>query len=140
MTDDVRGTPRGLDILAFGAHPDDVEIGAAGTLLRAGRGGASTGIITLTRGEMSTRGTLAARAAEFDAAAAILGLAHHEMLSLPDGRLSADEASKDAVLREIREHGGLEVMEGHAMMDHVHLCLSERDRSDEGETGDLSSP
>ena len=92
------------DILAFGAHPDDVELAASGTLLRAARGGASTGIITLTRGEMGTRGTLEARSAEFDAASAIMGLSHHEMLSLPDGRLAVDELAREAVVREIREH------------------------------------
>ena len=93
-----------VDILAFGAHPDDVELAAAGTLVRAARAGARTGIITLTRGEMGTRGSLAARAAEFDAASAVLGLTHHEMLDLPDGRLSADDESKTAIVREIREH------------------------------------
>jgi bacillithiol biosynthesis deacetylase BshB1 len=93
-----------VDILAFGAHPDDVELGAAGTLVRAAREGRTTGIITLTRGEMSTRGTVAARVVEFDAASAVLGLSHHEMLSLPDGRLTADDDSRTAVIREIREH------------------------------------
>jgi bacillithiol biosynthesis deacetylase BshB1 len=101
MTTEMRGE---VDILAFGAHPDDVELAAAGTLVRAAREGKTTGIITLTRGEMSTRGTIAARAAEFDAAGAVLGLSHHEMLSLPDGRLTVDDASKEAVIREIREH------------------------------------
>ena len=57
-----------LDILAFGAHPDDVELAASGTLIRAARRGAKTGVISLTRGETGTRGTPAARAAEFDAA------------------------------------------------------------------------
>ena len=93
-----------VDILAFGAHPDDVELGACGTLIRAARAGAKTGVITLTRGEMGTRGTPAARAAEFDAASAVMGTAHHEMLSLPDGRLQADDPSREAVIREIREH------------------------------------
>jgi N-acetylglucosamine malate deacetylase 1 len=93
-----------VDILAFGAHPDDAELAASGTLIRAARAGASTGVITLTRGEMGSRGTPAARAAEFNAAAAVLGLSHHEMLCLPDGRLSSDDASREAVVREIREH------------------------------------
>jgi N-acetylglucosamine malate deacetylase 1 len=93
-----------LDILAFGAHPDDVELAASGTLIKAGRGGARTGVISLTRGEMGTRGTLSARAAEFDAASLSMGLSHHEMLSLPDGRLTVDEGSREAVVREIREH------------------------------------
>ena len=99
-----RTTAVTVDILAFGAHPDDVELGAGGTLIRAARAGAKTGVITLTRGEMGTRGTPAARAAEFDAASAVMGAAHHEMLSLPDGRLQADDPSRDAVIREIREH------------------------------------
>ena len=93
-----------IDILAFGAHPDDVELAASGTLVRAERGGATTGVITLTRGEMGTRGNLRTRAAEFDAASAIMGLSHHEMLALPDGRLAADENSRDLLVREIREH------------------------------------
>jgi bacillithiol biosynthesis deacetylase BshB1 len=93
-----------VDILAFGAHPDDVELAASGTLIRAARAGAKTAVISLTRGEMGTRGTMEARAAEFDAASAVMGLAHHEMLSLPDGRLRADEESREAVIREIREH------------------------------------
>ncbi len=93
-----------VDILAFGAHPDDVELAASGTLLRAARAGARTGIISLTRGEMGTRGTPETRAAEFDAASRAMGLSHHEMLSLPDGGLAPDEASREAVIREIREH------------------------------------
>ena len=92
------------DILAFGAHPDDVELVAGGTLLKAARAGSATGVITLTRGETGTRGSLETRAAEFDAASRLMGLAHHEMLSLPDGRLTADEESRLAVVREIREH------------------------------------
>jgi len=92
------------DILAFGAHPDDVELAAGGTLLKAARAGSATGVITLTRGETGTRGSLEERAAEFNAASRLMGLAHHEMLSLPDGRLAADEESRLAVVREIREH------------------------------------
>jgi bacillithiol biosynthesis deacetylase BshB1 len=92
------------DILAFGAHPDDVELAAGGALLKAGRAGSATGVITLTRGEMGTRGSLETRAAEFDAASRLMGLAHHEMLSLPDGRLAVDQESRLAIVREIREH------------------------------------
>jgi bacillithiol biosynthesis deacetylase BshB1 len=97
-------SPSPVDILAFGAHPDDVELAASGTLIRAARAGAKTCVISLTRGEMGTRGTLAMRAAEFDAAAALMGVTHHEMLALPDGRMSVDETSREAVIRKIREH------------------------------------
>lgn len=92
-----------IDLLAFGAHPDDAELGAGGTLIRAARAGSSTGIVTLTRGEMGSRGGVAERAAEFDAAAAALGLAHHAMLDLPDGRLASDERSREAVVRVLRD-------------------------------------
>jgi N-acetylglucosamine malate deacetylase 1 len=91
------------DILAFGAHPDDVELAVAGTLITAARGGAATAVVTLTRGEMGTRGTVEKRAAEFDRASAVMGVAAHRMLALPDGRLSSDDASREAVVREIRE-------------------------------------
>ena len=93
-----------LDILAFGAHPDDVELAAAGTLIKAARGGRATGVISLTRGEMGTRGTVETRAREFAAAGELMGVRHHEMLSLPDGRLCPDEQARAAVVREIREH------------------------------------
>lgn len=93
-----------VDILAFGAHPDDVELAASGTLIKAARAGARTGVVSLTRGEMGTRGTPATRAAEFDAAAALMGLSHHEMLTLPDGHLAVSDATREAVVREIREH------------------------------------
>jgi bacillithiol biosynthesis deacetylase BshB1 len=93
-----------VDILAFGAHPDDVELAASGTLIRAARAGARTAVITLTRGEMGSRGTLETRAAEFEAAGKVMGLAQGEMLTLPDGRLTADEASRLVVVRKIREH------------------------------------
>jgi bacillithiol biosynthesis deacetylase BshB1 len=93
-----------VDILAFGAHPDDVELAASGTLIKAARRGTATAVISLTRGEMGTRGTTETRAAEFAASSELMGLAHHEMLSLPDGRLYVDDASREAVVREIREH------------------------------------
>jgi bacillithiol biosynthesis deacetylase BshB1 len=92
-----------IDLLAFGAHPDDAELGAAGTLIRAAQSGSRTGIVTLTRGEMGSRGSVAERAAEFDAAAAAMGLAHHAMLDLPDGRLASDEHAREAVVRVLRD-------------------------------------
>jgi bacillithiol biosynthesis deacetylase BshB1 len=92
-----------IDILAFGAHPDDVELAASGALIQAARRGAATAVITLTRGEMGTRGSPEKRAAEFRQASAVMGLACHRMLSLPDGRISSDDASRDAVIRELRD-------------------------------------
>ena len=92
-----------IDLLAFGAHPDDAELGAAGTLIRAARSGSRTGIVTMTRGEMGSRGDAAERAAEFDAAAEAMGLAHHAMLDLPDGRLASDDRAREAVVRVLRD-------------------------------------
>lgn len=92
-----------IDVLAFGPHPDDAEIGAGGTLLRAADAGRATAVVTLTRGELGSRGTRAERAAEFDAAAAALGLAHHAMLDLPDGRLASDDRGREAVVRVLRD-------------------------------------
>ena len=92
-----------IDLLAFGPHPDDAEIGAGGTLIRAAGAGAKTAVVTLTRGEMGSRGGVAERAAEFDAAAAAMGLAYHAMLDLPDGRLASDDRSREAVVRVLRD-------------------------------------
>ena len=71
-----------LDILAFGAHPDDVELGCGGTLAKEISLGKKVGIIDLTRGELGTRGTMADRDQEASLAADILGLTIRENLSL----------------------------------------------------------
>ena len=63
-----------LDILAFGAHPDDVELSAGGTLIKASQQGKKTGIIDLTRGELGTRGSAELRDRESAAAGKALGV------------------------------------------------------------------
>ena len=63
-----------VDVLAVGAHPDDVELGCGGTLLRLKSLGRRTGVVDLTRGELGTRGTIETRALEARRAAALLGL------------------------------------------------------------------
>ncbi|MFP2904811.1 bacillithiol biosynthesis deacetylase BshB1 [Pyxidicoccus sp. 3LFB2] len=80
--------PYGLDVLAFGPHPDDVELFCGGLLARMAGQGYRTGIIDLTRGEKSSRGTPETRAQETEAASQALGLALRENLGLPDGWLS----------------------------------------------------
>jgi len=79
-----------LDILAIAAHPDDAELAAGGTLILSARQGLRIGILDLTRGELGTRGTVALRAKEADAAAKILGLSMRENLGLPDGNITVD--------------------------------------------------
>ena len=71
-----------LDILALGAHPDDVEMSCTGTLLAAMAVGKTVGIVDFTRGELGTRGTPATRAAEAAASNKILGIEVRENLGL----------------------------------------------------------
>jgi N-acetylglucosamine malate deacetylase 1 len=92
-----------LDVLAFGAHPDDVELMAGGTIIKLVQSGYRVGMISLTQGEMGTRGTPEIRREEFSASAAIMGLAMHKMLDIPDGGVVVSEENKLKVIREIRE-------------------------------------
>ena len=72
-----------LDILAFGAHPDDVELGAGATIAKEISLGKKVGIVDLTRGELGTRGTAEIRDAEAKAAAESLGVVVRENLEFP---------------------------------------------------------
>lgn len=94
----------GLDVLAFGAHPDDVELLIGGTIARLVGQGHRVGIVDLTRGELGTRGTPELRAEEAAEAARILGVAHRANLDLGDGHLVDDLASRGRVVEAIREH------------------------------------
>jgi bacillithiol biosynthesis deacetylase BshB1 len=91
-----------IDVLGIGAHPDDVELFAGGTLLRLASLGHATGIVDLTRGEASTRGTVDERAAEAAEAARVLGLAHRETLDLGDARLDDSERVRAAIVAVLR--------------------------------------
>jgi bacillithiol biosynthesis deacetylase BshB1 len=91
-----------VDVLAFGPHPDDVELGCGGTLaLLAGRG-RGVGIVDLTRGEMATRGTPEIRAAEAAEAARRLGARFRANLDLGDGDLRTDRAAQLLVIEVVR--------------------------------------
>lgn len=92
-----------VDVLAIGAHPDDVELHAGGTLLRLAALGYSTGIVDLTRGECATRGTPEERAAEAAAAALELGLSHRSQLDLGDGHLADTLVCRTAVATILRQ-------------------------------------
>jgi len=87
-----------LDILAFGAHPDDVELGAGGLLASHANAGAATGIVDLTEGEMGTRGNAEIRKEEARKAGHILGCKIRLNMSMPDGQISYDHESQ---LKEI---------------------------------------
>jgi len=92
-----------IDFLAFGAHPDDIELCCAGTLIKLARQGYRTAAITLTRGEAGTRGTPAIRQKEFDAAAAMMQVAVHRQLDMPDGAIEETYENKLKLVRVIRE-------------------------------------
>ncbi len=93
-----------LDILAFGAHPDDVELGCGGTIAKEVALGKNVGIVDLTRGELGTRGTAATRDMESAKAAEILGVKVRENLNMRDGFFVNDEEHQLAVIRMIRKY------------------------------------
>lgn len=93
-----------LDLLAFGAHPDDIELACGGTLaLLAGRG-RQVGLVHLTRGELGTRGTPELRRQEAERAAEILGAAAMEILDCGDGFLAGGPEQEDAVIEVLRRY------------------------------------
>lgn len=91
-----------VDVLAFGSHPDDVELGCGGTLAKLVAAGRSVGIVHLTRGERGTRGTPAEREVEARHAGAALGAATVDFLDCGDGALRHGEAEEDAVIALLR--------------------------------------
>lgn len=93
-----------LDILAFGAHPDDVELGCSGTILKEIALGKKVGIIDLTRGELGTRGSAEIRDQEANAAAKILGVSIRENLEMADGFFSNDEKHQREIIKMIRKY------------------------------------
>lgn len=90
------------DVLAIGAHPDDVELTMGGLLLRLRDAGKSVAILDLTRGEGGTRGTPAIRAREASAAASLLGAEERVVLDHGDGRLAPTEAVRRSIVDAIR--------------------------------------
>ena len=93
-----------LDILAFGVHPDDVELSCAGVLLVEQKNGKKTGIIDLTEGELGTRGSAETRQKESAEAAKILGIGIRENLGMADGFFQNDEAHQRKVITAIRTY------------------------------------
>jgi bacillithiol biosynthesis deacetylase BshB1 len=93
-----------LDILAFGAHPDDVELGCSGTIAKEISLGKKVGIIDLTRGELGTRGSAEIRDAEAALAASILGISIRENLNMRDGFFVNDEAHQLKIIQILRKY------------------------------------
>ncbi|MCA9428225.1 MAG: bacillithiol biosynthesis deacetylase BshB1 [Candidatus Omnitrophica bacterium] len=99
----VHGAIEPVDILAFGPHPDDIEIGAAGSLLKWIGQGKKVGLVDLNRGELGTKGTAEERLEESKEAAIRLGATFRVNLGLPDGSVVDDAPSREQVVKVIRE-------------------------------------
>lgn len=93
-----------VDILCITAHPDDVEISAAGTVVKHVQAGRRVGIVDLTSGELGTRGNAELRQREAEAARQVLGALFRYQLGLRDGFFRADEESLMRVVRSVRRH------------------------------------
>lgn len=118
-----------LDLLAFGVHPDDVELGCAGTILASIQQGKKTGIIDLTRGELGTRGTADTRKEESAAAAKVLGVHARENLEMADGFFEHNEGNIRKVITAIRKY-----------RPEIVLCNAPEDRHpDHGRSSKLVS-
>jgi bacillithiol biosynthesis deacetylase BshB1 len=92
----------GVDVLAIGAHPDDVDMTCGGTLAKLVARGKTVAILDLTRGEMGTRGTPELRAQEARAAAEVLGVSDRVTLDFGDGRLENNAENRCKVIEEVR--------------------------------------
>ena len=93
-----------LDILVFGAHPDDVELGCAGTIIKHINQGLKVGIIDLTKGELGTRGTYLTRNEETKKATKVLGVHIRENMGFKDGFFENNESNRLDLIKKIREY------------------------------------
>lgn len=93
-----------LDVIAFGAHPDDVELSCSGTLLKLKEEGSKVGVVDLTMGELGTRGTVDTRKKESDSSSKILNIDVRENLDLGDGWFENNQENKLKVIQAIRKY------------------------------------
>jgi len=118
-----RGDEMELDAIAFGAHPDDVELSCAGTLIKLVKRGYAIGACDLTAGELGTRGTTEIRAREAERAAEIMGLKTRLNLGIPDGRIEQSAENRLKVIGVLRRHRPRAVFAPYWVCrhyDHVH--------------------
>ena len=112
-----------LDVLAFGAHRDDIELTCGGTMIKLVDQGYKTGIIDLTAGEMGTRGSAEERAAEAEKAAKLLQVRCRENLRIPDSNIEISWENKIKVVKAIRRHRPIIVLLPYwedRQPDHAH--------------------
>ena len=92
-----------LDILAIGVHPDDVELGCSGTLIKHIAQGKTVGIVDLTQGELGSRGSAKLRLEEAEAAKAVIGAVVRENLGMADGFFENNKSNQMAIAKMIRK-------------------------------------
>ena len=106
-----------VDILAFAAHPDDVECAAAGVVINQTQTGGTVAIVDLTKGELGSYGNVELRFKETQKATKIMGVKYRTQLSLKDGNIVNDEASRLLIIEQIRK-----------FQPTIILCNAIRDR------------
>lgn len=114
-----------LDVLAVGAHPDDVELGCGGTLAKLAALGYRVGILDMARGELGTRGTPEIRAQEAAAAAQVLNLPVRENLELKDAHIHVSDETRVRMVRKVRLYRPRIIFTHYwedPHPDHVHTC------------------
>jgi len=119
-----------LDALAVGAHPDDVELGCGGTVIKLLSKGYRVGILDMSRGEMGTRGSAEIRATEAAASARLMRLAVRDNLELPDGHIWLTEDARIGMVRKIRQYRPRAIFTHYwedPHPDHVHTCQITRE-------------
>ena len=118
-----------LDILAIGVHPDDIELGCAGTILKHIAAGKKVGVLDLTQGELGSRGSGALRLVEAENSAKILGLSARENLGFADGFFRNTEENQIEIIKILRKY-----------QPDVVLCNAPKDRHpDHGRASQLVS-
>ncbi len=119
-----------LDVLAIGAHPDDIDLSCGGTIIKLVRQGHSVGMVDLTEGELGTRGSRDLRLREAEAAKAVLGAAIRENLRIPDGNIENTPENRIRLIRLIRTYRPDVLLIPHSMdrhPDHEHAHVLSRE-------------
>lgn len=93
-----------LDVLAFSAHPDDIELAAAGTIIKLNKQGYAVGVADMTRGEFGTRGTMEIRQKEAEEAGKLMNLKVRECLDIPDGGVTVTRENHLKAIRLLRKY------------------------------------
>ena len=123
-----KGGSMKLDVLAIGAHPDDIELSCAATVAKLVKGGKKVALLDLTQGELGTRGSKAIREREAKNAANILGVEFRDNLKIPDGNIELNKTNITHVIEVLRSFQPTVILFPHSLErhpDHEHayrLC------------------